>query len=106
MYMHQLQRTQIYLPADLRREIDRQRALNGESLAEYTRKALGNRVQKGKKERANLKKLADEVVGAARGTRTKEGVLKWEKEIRRDRKLADQQWINRWDEAVKKNVSA
>jgi len=57
-------------------------------------------------ERANLKKLADEVVGAARGTRTKEGVLKWEKEIRRDRKLADQQWINRWDEAVKKNVSA
>ena len=33
------QRTQIYLPEDLRQEIDRQRRLTGESLAEYLRSA-------------------------------------------------------------------
>lgn len=103
--MHQLQRTQIYLPYDLRREVDRARALNGESLAEYTRKALERNLQREKATRADLKKLADKVVGAAKGTRTKAEVLKWEQEIRRDRRLADQQWESRWDEAVK-NVSA
>lgn len=99
--MHQLQRTQIYLPSDLRQAIDRDRRMDGESLAEYLRKAAQERLESRKKQKADLKKLADEVIGSLKGHRTKAEVLAWEKEIRRDRKLADQQWIKRWDEAVK-----
>ncbi len=100
--MHQLQRTQIYLPYDLRREIDRARALSGESLAEYLRKGAEIKLKQDKKQKVDLKKLADEVIGSLKGYRTKKEVLEWEIEIRRDRKLADQHWMKRWDEAVKR----
>lgn len=98
--MHQLQRTQIYLPYDLRREIDKVRALSGESLAEYLRKGAEIKLKQDKKQKVDLKKLADEVIGSLKGYRTRKEVLEWEREIRRDRKLADQQWMKRWDEAV------
>lgn len=98
--MHQAQRTQIYLPAELRQAIDRDRRADGESLAEYLRKAAEQRLKNRKKQKADLKKLADEVIGSLKAHRTKKEVLKWEREIRQDRKLADQQWMKRWDEAV------
>lgn len=83
-----MQRTQIYLPSDLRREIDRQRHMKGESMAEYTRKALEDRIKREKKEKADLKKLAEEFTSGV----TKSGwegidVLKWQREIRKDRKI-------------------
>ncbi len=100
--MHQLQRTQIYLPSDLRQAIDKDRATVGESLAEYLRQAAEERLKSRKKKKVDLKKLADEVIGSLKGYRTKKEVLEWEREIRRDRKLADQHWMKRWDEAVKR----
>ena len=58
------QRTQIYLPKDLRDEIERQRRVSGESLAEYLRVAARERVAKEKKRKVDLKKLAAEVIGS------------------------------------------
>ncbi len=57
-------RTQIYLPEDLRKEIDRARSLSGETRAEYLRKAAEEKLKKDKKKKADLKKLAEEVIGA------------------------------------------
>ncbi len=86
--MNQLQRTQIYLPKSLRKDIDHHRASMGESLAEYLRKAAEERVKKGEKRKRELKKLAEEL-----GTRVKKSgwegidVIKWQREIRKDRKI-------------------
>lgn len=99
--MHQMSRTQIYLPYELRQAIDKDRRANGESLAEYLRQAAEEHLKSRKKKKVDLKKLADEVIGSLKGYRTKKEVLEWEREIRRDRKLADQHWIKRWDEALK-----
>lgn len=88
------------MPYDLRREIDKARSLSGESLAEYLRKGAEIKLKQDKKQKTDLKKLADEVIGSLKGYRTRKEVLEWEREIRRDRKLADQQWMKRWDEAV------
>lgn len=87
--MNQAQRTQIYLPPELRREIDHQRALSGESLAEYIRRATREKVEKDKKRKIDLKKLAEEITSGVKksgwgGT----DVLKWQREIRKDRKIA------------------
>lgn len=81
-------RTQIYLPEELVKEIDRQRSLNGESRAEYLRKAAEKRLETENKRKADLKKLAEEL-----GSRVKKSgwegidVLKWQREIRKDRKI-------------------
>lgn len=93
-------RTQIYLPEKLRREIDRDRAWRGESLAEYARQAMKNRAKQGKKKKTDLKKLAEDFVGSAKGTRTKREIDNWVKEIRRDRRLEDEHWMKGWDEAI------
>lgn len=99
--MHQPQRTQIYLPTELRREIDKQRTLSGESLAEYLRKAAKDRLRRERKRKVDLEKLAREVVGAAKGTRSKKEVEMWIKELRRDRELEDKHWLRRTREALK-----
>ncbi len=81
-------RTQIYLPEDLVNEIDKHRSLSGESRAGYLRKAAEKRLEAEKKRKANLKKLAEEL-----GSRVKKSgwegidVLKWQREIRKDRKI-------------------
>lgn len=100
--MQQAQRTQIYLPQELRKEIDRQRSLTGESLAEYLRQAAEARLKKDKSRKADLKKLADEVIGSLKGTIIKEEAVQWIKEIREDRRLADERLDKRWVKAHKK----
>lgn len=83
-----LQRTQIYLPEDLRREIDRSRRESGESLAEYARKAMKERVEKEKKRTVDLKKLAEDLgKGVKKSGWEGIDVLKWQREIRKDRKI-------------------
>lgn len=83
-----MQRTQIYLPENLRREIEEHRRARGESVAEYTRRALKERIEKEKKEKTDLKKLAEDFTSGV----TKSGwegidILKWQREIRKDRKI-------------------
>ncbi|MBU0569480.1 hypothetical protein KKB40_01715 [Patescibacteria group bacterium] len=80
-----LLRTQIYLPQDLRREIDRQRDTTGESLVEYLRKAAEVRIKKDRKKRFDLRKLADDVVGSVKkGGWTGINVENWQRKIRED----------------------
>lgn len=86
--MQQAQRTQIYLPSDLKRDVNHLRRVSGESMAEYIRKATKERVEKDKKEKQALKKLASELGSLV----TKSGwegidVIKWQREIRKDRKI-------------------
>lgn len=83
-----LQRTQIYLPEQLRQEIDRARHEEGESLAKYLRKAAEQRLASRKNRKAELKKLAEEFTSGVKKSGW-EGidVLKWQREIRKDRKI-------------------
>ncbi len=84
-----MQRTQIYLPEELRREVDRHRAQTGESLAEYIRKAMEERTKMTKKREIDLKKLAKRVTSGVKvsGWGDREEILKWQREIRKDRKI-------------------
>ena len=83
--MHTSSRTQIYLPEELRAEIDKQRAVKGESLAEYLRKAAGAQVKKDKIKKANLNKFAHEVVGSVKkGAWSRVDVVTWHRKLRRD----------------------
>lgn len=86
--MQQAQRTQIYLPKDLRQAIDRDRYEKNESLADYLRKAAEERLARRKKQKVDLKKLAEEFTSGVRRSGW-EGidVLKWQREIRKDRKI-------------------
>lgn len=92
-----LQRTQIYLPEDLRREIDRSRRQSGESLADYLREAAKERVEKEKKRKADLKKLAEEVIGSLKISEKEAN--EWIKEIKEDRRLSDERLEKRWAQA-------
>lgn len=86
--MHQAVRTQIYLPQDLRREIDRHRASNGETLAEYLRKAAKKRLESEQERDIKLKKLAAEFgKGVKKSGWEGIDVIKWQREIRKDRKI-------------------
>lgn len=83
-----LQRTQIYLPEELRQDIDRERHQTGESLAQYLRKAAEERVKINKKRKVELKKLAEELgKGVKKSGWEGIDVLKWQREIRKDRKI-------------------
>ena len=84
-----LQRTQIYLPEELRQEIDKSRRESGESMAEYLRKAAEQRLKTGKRRKADLKKLAELLGSVSREDSGWKGidVLKWQREIRKDRKI-------------------
>lgn len=95
--MHQLQRTQIYLPYDLRREVDKARALSRQSLAEYTRKALERSLQREKARRSDLKKLADRFIGSSK--RSDKEVQEWLDWVREERRLSDERLEERWQRA-------
>lgn len=92
-----LQRTQIYLPEELRKDIDKLRSASGESLAEYVRKAMTERVENESKKKTDLKKLADEVVGSS--SISDKEAIQWIKEIREERRLSDERLEKRWTEA-------
>lgn len=80
-------RTQIYLPENLRKEIDMHRASN-ESLSKYLRKAAEEKLIKDKKRTVDLKKLAKDVTSGVRVSGW-EGidVIEWQRKIRKDRKI-------------------
>ncbi len=83
-----MQRTQIYLPEQLREEIDRLRKAHGETLATYLRKAARERVEKDKKRKIDLKKLAKEITsGVEKSGWEGIDIDKWQREIRKDRKI-------------------
>lgn len=84
----QIQRTQIYLPEDLRHEIDRQRRQTGESLAEYLRKAAEKRIEADRKRKINLKKLAEEFIGSSK--KSDKEIKEWLDFVREERKLSDE----------------
>lgn len=96
-----MQRTQIYLPEDLRGEVDKYRRAKGQSLAEYTRKSLEDSVKKERTEKEYLKKLADDFIGSAKIS--DEEAKRWIEEIREDRRLSDERLDKRWAEAKKKS---
>lgn len=81
-------RTQIYLPEDLKEEIDSARRFTGESLSDYLRKAALERTKKDKKRKVDLKKLAKEFTNGVKKSGW-EGidVLKWQREVRKDREI-------------------
>lgn len=96
-------RTQIYLPEDLRKEIDLARRDTGESLSDYLRKAAEEKTDKDKKKKQDLKKLAEQFAEFAKNNpRTKASVERWAREVREDRRKEDEHWLQRWDEAVSK----
>lgn len=53
-----MQRTQIYLPEDLRREIDKQRSPK-ESLSDYIRKAAEEKVEKEKRKKVAIQDVIE-----------------------------------------------
>jgi len=78
-------RTQIIIPQNLRGEIDKARRVAGESLAEYLRKAVIERIEKEKKKKADLDLLARKIGTVKRSGWEGLDVLKWQREMRADR---------------------
>lgn len=91
-----LQRTQIYLPEELRTEVDRLRKDTKESLAEYAREAIKERVKRDKKKKVNLKKLADAFIGSS--TKTDAEIQEWLDWIQEEKKLVDEKIDSKWEE--------
>lgn len=103
-----LQRTQIYLPSDLREDIDRERRLTGESLGEFLRAGARERLKEKRKRKKDLEKLA-ESIASLKPSKTRKEVDAWIKEIRRDREESDKRMEDRWEkarQASKQNVSS
>ena len=98
-----MQRTQIYLPEELRREIDAARRWSGKSLSDYLREAAEEKTVKDKKEKEKYKKLAKSFMEFAKSNpRTKESAEAWTRQVREDRKREDKHWLKRWSEAINK----
>lgn len=75
------------MPVDLRTQIENDRRLTDESLAEYLREAARERLARRKKMKADLKKLADEVVGSIKPEESGWAGLdpgRWQHELRRE----------------------
>lgn len=94
-------RTQIYLPEELRKEIDSHRAQTGESLSDYLRKAAQERARAYKEKTVDLKKLAQQIAGSSK--RSGLEAEKWTREIREERRLSDDRLAGRWHEAKRGN---
>ena len=80
-------RTQIYLPEELRKQIDQDRAQTGESLADYIRKAVEGRTKKAKKKKPSVKdilKALDSLDPEKSGWKDVD-VIEWQRQIREDR---------------------
>lgn len=83
-----MQRTQIYLPEDLRREIDKHRAQTGESLANYVRKAAEDRLKKNKNKKKNARQIVIEAISSVDPERSgwkDVDVVEWQRAMREDR---------------------
>lgn len=93
-------RTQIYLPEDLRRDIDKYRSETGQTLAAYLREAAEEKVKKSKRRKTDLKKLVDEIF--AKPIISKEKAEQWIREIREERKAHDKRLKQRWSKAFQK----
>lgn len=93
-------RTQIYLPEDLRQQIDKDRSESGESLAQYLRKAAEQRLEKQRTEKADLKKLAEEVIGSS--NRSDQEIQEWLDWIREERRLSDEVREKRLQKALQR----
>lgn len=98
--MQQIHRTQIYLPEDLRQAIDRDRREENESLAEYLRKAAEEYLVRRKKQKVNLKKLADDFIGSSK--KTDKEIQEWLDEVREERRLSDEVREERLQRALRK----
>ncbi|MEK7188829.1 MAG: hypothetical protein AAB685_03185, partial [Patescibacteria group bacterium] len=95
-------RTQIYIPEYLREEIEKHRSVAGETLSEYLRRSAIERIAREKKKKADLKKLADEVIGSIKpGTGGWADVKDTYKYIRKTREEEDEHWLKRWGKAKK-----
>src|SRR5258708_7723518 len=95
-------RTQIILPNSLREQIEEQRHITGESLAEYLREAARQRLVKEGKRKTDLIKLADDFMGFVKTHKKSEKVLRQsEKEMRQDRQEGEKHWLKRVDEALR-----
>ncbi|MBI3103701.1 hypothetical protein HYZ05_02050 [Candidatus Daviesbacteria bacterium] len=93
-------RTQIYLPEDLRQDIDRITKDSNQSLAEYARNAIEKEVKKDKKRKVDLAKLASDFIGCS--TRTDAEVQEWLDWVREERRLSDEVREERLQRALKK----
>lgn len=93
-------RTQLYLPEELRQEVDKLRKDSNESLAEYARKAIENQVKSDKKKKADLEKLANAFIGSS--TKTDAEIQEWLDWVREDRRLSDEVREERLQQALKK----
>lgn len=90
-------RTQIYLPEDLRQQIDKQRRQTGESLAQYLRQAAEQRLEKQRKEKVDLKRLAEEFIGSSR--KTDKEIKDWLDWIKAEKRLVDEKLEEKWARA-------
>lgn len=96
-------RTQIYLPEELRKEIDTARRWSGKSLSDYLREAAEEKTARERKEKEKYKKLANSFVEFAKSNpRTKESAETWAKQVREDHRKEDKHWLKRWNEAISK----
>lgn len=93
-------RTQIYLPEELRRDIDRITKDSNQSLAEYARNAIEKEVKKDKKRKVDLGKLADAFIGSS--TKTDAEIQEWLDWVREERRLSDEVREERLQKALKK----
>ncbi|KKS14071.1 hypothetical protein A2617_03545 [Candidatus Daviesbacteria bacterium RIFOXYD1_FULL_41_10] len=95
-----MQRTQIYLPDDLRKKIDNYLALSGDSLAGFLRKAATERLKGERNRKEDLKNLADNFVGSS--MKTDKEIQKWLDSVREERRLADEVREERLQKILKK----
>lgn len=84
--MNNSQRTQIILPKDLREKVDQVISKTGESMAQYLRRAAVAQLEREQNHFADLKKLANDVIGSVSNkSLSKDKVLKWQRQMRKDR---------------------
>ena len=95
-----MQRTQIYLPDDLRKKIDNYLALSRDSLAGFLRKAATERLKGERNRKEDLKNLADNFVGSS--MKTDKEIQKWLDSVREERRLADEVREERLQKILKK----
>lgn len=93
--MLDVQRTQIYLPKKLRQEIDKYRHETDESLAEYLRKAAKERLERQKRKKADLKKLAGEFIGSS--SKSDAEIQEWLDWIQEEKRLVDESIDKKWE---------
>ena len=84
------QRTQISLSPKLRREIEKRRMMNDESLSEYIRNAVNKRINSDEMSNIQKMKSVKDFVGARKETRnpnwnSDKNVINWQRMLRKDK---------------------